>query len=128
MVVIDTHVLIHDVIEPKRLSPRARRALNGAHGALAASDVSLWEIALLIARGKIEPAMDPVQFIADIVAARGLQVLPITAQIAVLAQSEAFEHGDPADRIIGATAIAHGAQLVTADTRLRRVKGLRVLW
>jgi len=128
VVVIDTHVLIHDVIEPKRLSIRARRALEGAAGPLAVSDVTLWEIAMLIARGRIDPAADAAQFIEDIVAARSLEVLPITPKIAVLAQSEAFEHGDPADRIIGATAIAHGAPLVTADKRLRRVRGLRVLW
>jgi PIN domain nuclease of toxin-antitoxin system len=128
LVVIDTHVLIHDVIEPKRLSARARRALEGADGPLAASDVTLWEIALLIARGKIDPATDAARFIEDIVAARSLQVLPITPRIAVLAQSDDFEHGDPADRIIAATAIAHGAPLVSADKRLQRVPGLRVLW
>ena len=49
-------------------------------------------------------------------------------RIAVLAQSEEFRHGDPADRLIAATAIAHGAPLVTADAKLRRVKGLRVIW
>jgi PIN domain nuclease of toxin-antitoxin system len=128
LVVIDTHVLIHDVIEPKRLSARARRALDGADGPLAISDVTLWEMALLIARGKVDPATDAARFIEDVVAARNFRVLPITPRIAVLAQSEIFEHGDPADRIIGATAIINAAQLVTADSRLRRVKGLRVLW
>ena len=128
LVVIDTHVLLHDVIEPKLLSARARRALSGADGPPAASDITLWEIALLIARGRIDPATDAATFIADIVAARNIEVLPITPKIAVLAQSEAFEHGDPADRIIGATAIAHGAALVSADKRLRRVPGLRVIW
>ena len=90
--------------------------------------MTLWEMALLIARGKVDPATDAARFIEDVVAARNFRVLPITPRIAVLAQSEIFEHGDPADRIIGATAIINAAQLVTADSRLRRVKGLRVLW
>lgn len=128
MVVIDTHVLVHDVLEPKRISARARRALEGGAGELAASGISLWEIAMLIARGRIDPATDAVQFIDDILQARSIRVLPITAKIAVLAQSEDFVHRDPADRLIAATAIAHGAQLVTADARLRKVKGLRVIW
>lgn len=128
MVVIDTHVLVHDVLEPKRISARARRALEGRAGELAASGISLWEIAMLIARGRIDPATDAVQFIDDILQARSIRVLPITAKIAVLAQSEDFVHRDPADRLIAATAIAHGAQLVTADARLRKVKGLRVIW
>jgi PIN domain nuclease of toxin-antitoxin system len=128
LVVFDTHVLVQDVLEPRRLSPRARRALAGESGPLAASDISLWEMAMLIARGRIEPKSDPVQFIDDIVQARAIQILPVTAKIAVLAQSDAFTHGDPADRLIAATAIAHGAHLVTADEHLGRVAGLRVLW
>jgi PIN domain nuclease of toxin-antitoxin system len=128
LVVLDTHVLIQDVLEPRRLSARARRALDGTAGPLAVSDISLWEIAMLIARKRIDPATDAAQFIDDIVEARALRVLPITPKIAVLSQSEAFQHGDPADRLIAATAIAHGAQLVTADVRLKHVRGLRVLW
>lgn len=128
MVVFDTHVLVHDVLEPRRLSARARRALAGEAGPVAASDISLWEIAMLIAKGRIDPASDAVQFIDDIVQARAIRVLPITAKIAVLAQSEEFQHGDPADRLIAATAIVHGAQLVSADARLKRMPGLRVLW
>ena len=83
---------------------------------------------MLIAKGRIDPASDAVQFIDDIVQARAIRVLPITAKIAVLAQSEDFRHGDPADRLIAATAIVHGAQLVSADARLKRMPGLRVLW
>lgn len=92
------------------------------------SDISLWEIAMLIAKGRIDPATDAVQFIGDMVEARAITVLPITAKIAVLAQSEAFRQRDPADRLIAATAIVHGAQLVTADARLRETRGLRVIW
>lgn len=128
MVVIDTHVLIQDVLDPKRLSAKARRALEGAFGALAISDISLWEIAMLIAKGRIEPATDADQFISDIVEARAIAVLPITPKVAVLAQSEAFPHRDPADRIIAATAIVHGAQLVTADKQLHETPSLRVIW
>ncbi|MGQ0652994.1 MAG: type II toxin-antitoxin system VapC family toxin [Betaproteobacteria bacterium] len=128
MVVIDTHVLIQDVLEPKRLSAKARRALDGAAGPLAVSGISLWEIAMLIAKGRIDPATDAAQFIGDIVESRAITVLPITPKIAVLAQAEAFPHRDPADRIIAATAIVHGAQLVTADERLHGTPGLRVLW
>jgi PIN domain nuclease of toxin-antitoxin system len=128
LVVIDTHVLIQDVLEPKRLSAKARRALDGAAGRLAVSDISLWEIAMLIAKGRIDPATDAAQFISDIVESRAITVLPITPKIAVMAQSEAFPHHDPADRLIAATAIVHGAELVTADRKLHGTAGLRVIW
>ena len=128
MVVIDTHVLIQDALEPRRLSARAHRAMEGADGPLAASDISCWEIAMLIAKDRLRPGADAATFIERLFEARAIQVLPITPKIAVLSQSDDFEHGDPADRIIAATAIAHGAQVVTADNRLRRVPGLRVIW
>jgi PIN domain nuclease of toxin-antitoxin system len=128
VVVIDTHILVHDALEPGRLSARARRALDSAEGRLAASDISLWEIAMLIARNRIQPGADAATFIEKILESRAVRVLPITPAIAVLAQSDDFEHADPADRIIAATAIVHGAQLVTADAQLKRVPGLRVLW
>lgn len=128
MVVIDTHVLVQDAIEPQRLSARARRAMEGADGPLAASDISLWEIAMLIARDRLRPGADGATFIERLLEARAVRVLPITPRIAVLSQGDDFVHRDPADRIIAATAIAHGAPLVSADARLKRVRGLRVVW
>ena len=128
MVVIDTHVLIQDALEPARLSAKARRALEGNDGSLAASDISLWVIAMLIAKGRVRPGADAAKFIERLLEARAVAVLPITPAIAVVAQSEEFEHGDPSDRIIAATAIVHGAQLVSADARLKRMPGLRLLW
>ena len=128
MVVIDTHVLVQDALEPKRLSARARKALDAGEGTLAASDISLWEIAMLVAKNRLRVAADAATFIEKLLEARAIRVLPITPRIAVLSQSDELEHGDPADRVIAATAIAHGAQLVSADARLRKVKGLRVIW
>jgi len=128
VVVIDTHVLVQDALEPRRISTRARRALEGDHGPLAASDISLWEMAMLIAKGRVRVAADAAQFIDDVIQARAIRVLPITPAIAVLAQSDAFAHGDPADRIIAATAIVHGAALVTADKALQKTRRLTAIW
>ena len=128
MVVVDTHVLIHDALEPQKLSRRARAALEGEHGPLAASDISIWEIAMLIAKGRIDPAADGALFIERILESRAIQVLPITPRIAMLSQSDDFPHRDPADRIIAATAVAHRARLVTSDAGLRRSLGLEVIW
>jgi PIN domain nuclease of toxin-antitoxin system len=48
----------------------------------------------------------------------GATELPLTGEIAILAGELEGLHGDPADRFIIATAIAHDATLVTADNRL----------
>jgi PIN domain nuclease of toxin-antitoxin system len=128
VVVVDTHVLIQDALEPQKLSRRARAAMEGEHGPLAASDISLWEIAMLIAKGRIDPAADGTLFIEKILEGREIRVLPITSRIAILSQSDDFPHRDPADRIIAATAVAHRARLVTSDAQLRRSRGLEVIW
>ena len=130
MILLDTHVLLFDALEPKRLSLAARKAIEeGIESvSLACSDISFWEIALLIARKRIDPQADAVQFLDKLVHARQLRVLPITPAIAVLSQSDEFTHGDPADRIIAATALAHRATLISADARLRKLKSVTVRW
>ena len=130
MIVLDTHVLIYDALTPAKLSPRARKALDSgfAESELSCSDISLWEIAMLIARKRLDPAMDARQFIDDLITARTVRVLPISAEIAVLSQSDSFSHGDPANRLIAATALINQAQLVTSDARLRKLKEISTIW
>ena len=130
MVVLDTNALIFDALQPKRLTPRALRAIEAAseRGDIACSDISLWEIAMLVAKDRLDPGAELTQFLHDMIQSRGLSVLPITPEIAALAQSAQFSHGDPADRIISATALYHKAKLVSADARLRKLKTLEVVW
>jgi len=127
VVVLDTHVLIRAALEPKKLPARVRRALEEEPDP-AASDISLWEIAMLIARGRVGPIADPLQFLEDIVQSQGLRILAVTPEIAVMSQSDLFAHGDPADRLIAATALVYKATLITADTQLRKIRQLRTLW
>ena len=130
MIVLDTHALIYDALTPARLSARARKtiALAFAERSLACSDISLWEIAMLIARKRLDPAMDARQFLDDMIAARDVQVLPITTEIAVLSQSDMFSHGDPADRLIAATARFYRASLITSDAKLRKLREISTIW
>jgi PIN domain nuclease of toxin-antitoxin system len=115
MILLDTHVAVWAAIEPSRLSRRAlstlRRARSGTGMALAA--ISLWEMALLFARGlSIYGTVEKsVQQVSDTL---GLVVKPLTPEIAVLAAffPETYPR-DPADRLIGATAKAEGLALVT---------------
>ena len=126
MVVLDTHVLIHDALAPARLSRRAKRLLDTQP--LACSDISLWEVGMLVSKGRVTVEASTEQFLEDIIRARNLRVLAITPRIAALAQSPEFSHADPADRIIAATAIAHHARLISADNRLRRLTSVEVVW
>lgn len=130
LIVLDTHALIYDALTPARLSARSRKAIEAGFAGreLACSDISLWEIAMLIAKKRLDPMMDARQFLDDVIAARDLRVLPIGPEVAVLSQSDAFSHGDPADRLIAATALLHRAPLVTSDAALRRLKEIATIW
>ena len=130
MIICDTHVLVFDALAPSRLSAKARRHLKGgeSEGQLACADISLWEIAMLMAKRRLEIDDEPASFIQTVLDARGYRVLPITSEIAALSQSAGFTQKDPADRLIAATALAAGAELLSADQAMKAVPGLKVVW
>jgi PIN domain nuclease of toxin-antitoxin system len=131
MIVLDTHTIIWDALDNKKLSVKAKRAINSAdeNSALVISDISLWEIAMLIQRRRLEIAEAPARFIELALQSRNYQVQPITGTIAGLSVSLGERiNGDPADRLIVATALAVGAPLVTADRNLRGAKIVPTIW
>jgi PIN domain nuclease of toxin-antitoxin system len=132
LTICDTHILLFWADDPSRLSAPASAALDlGVQSAtLACSDISLWEIAMLYSRGRINnrAGISSAAYMQDILIGMILTVLPVTAEIAELSQSAVFSHGDPADRLIAATALAHRAALITADEKLRAIPNLRCIW
>ena len=127
-IICDTHILLFWADDKKRLSVRANAALE--QGNLACSDISLWEIAMLYSRGRINnfAGVTSADYIQDILLALDVTVLPITSEIAELAQRKWFIHGDPADRLIAATSLVHKTSLITADEKLRSISQLRCIW
>ncbi len=99
----------------------AERAL--ADGALAASAITFWEIALLLSKARLELAKPIGQWRRDLLTS-GLVECPVDGEIGIAAAQLGDLHGDPADRIILATAVHHRATLVTADQRLLAWTGL----
>lgn len=131
MIVLDTCALVFDALTPERLSKKASRAIEEGEeqGRLACSDISLWEIAMLIAKGRLDPGTDALAFIRLVLAARAVRVIPINPEIASLsANHQEFLHFDPADRLIAATTLHCKGELVTCDGHLQNVKGLPVVW
>jgi PIN domain nuclease of toxin-antitoxin system len=117
-VLLDSHVVQWWSAEPERLSEAATEALAGADQ-LAVSAISWFELAWLAAHERIIvtiPVRSWLEQLAD-----GLQTLGVTPAIAATAMSlpSSFP-GDPADRLVYATAVEHGCLLVTKDHRLRR--------
>ncbi len=127
LILLDTHALVWWVNGAPPLSARARRAVEGA--VLAASAISVLEIATAVRRGRLRLGPPLERWVADIALLPELRLEPVSAEIALLAGS--FDESvppDPADRIIAATAIVLGAKLVSADRRLRRVPHLEAVW
>ncbi len=131
MILLDTHALLWLCLEPRRLSRPAKRAIQRAVGAggLGIASTSLWEIAMLIALGRLSPRGTPEGWMSDLVATSGIVVKEITPAVAVLSTQfpEAFPR-DPVDRLIGATARAEGLPLITRDEEIRASPLLRTIW
>ncbi len=129
MILLDTHVLVWAAAEPRRLSRRAVAAIRRAEreGGLAVSAITLWELASLLARGRIQ-AYGTLEASVHLFI-EGVVVKPITPEIAALATqfSDAYPR-DPADRLIGATARAEGLGLVTRDEQIRKSPLLQTIW
>lgn len=129
MILLDTHVLVWAVAEPKRLSKSAQAAINQFRkgDGLAIAAITLWELAMLLARGRIQ-AYGTIEASVRLLI-EGITVKPITPEIAVLAtQFPSDFPSDPADRLIGATARAEGISLITRDERLRQSPLLKTIW
>ncbi len=129
MILIDTHTAVWLAETPEELSRRAYEAirLERLIDGLAISDKSIWELAMLISRGRILVRTPMRDFLETV--ERNFTVLPITAAIAERSTlfSETYPK-DPADRIIGATAIVHGMKLVTKDGPIRDSKEVDCIW
>lgn len=131
MILLDTCAIIHAALMPEKLGDAATAHILRGIGSktLACSDISLWETAMLISRGRVKPGADTRMFISRTVSAFCLAVLPISAEIAVLStDEELFHHKDPCDRIIAATALHHNIPLITCDNHLKGIPGITTIW
>ena len=130
MIVLDTHVLVRDAIDPARLSSRARDLLEEgeASNSLACSDISLWEVATLASLGRIEFPGTLDSWLAIAANPKTVRILPITPMIATeVARLPDSFHRDPADRLIVATSRVHGMPVLTKDSAISK-SGLVRLW
>jgi len=131
LILLDTHALIWWVAEPAKLSRRAARAMQkaAAGGGIAVSAASLFEISTLLRRGRLELGVPAERWLQALGTLPDLVIEPISAEIAWMAGSLAAGFpGDPADRLIVATARSLNARLVTADEKLRAALAVDAIW
>ena len=119
MILLDTHVLVWLDEASPRLGAKSVEIIDAAFqsGKAAVSAISFWEVGMLIRKGRIRLEMDLGIWRDDFIG-QGLIELQVSGDIGIRAASLEKFHGDPADRLIVATALHHTATLMTADERI----------
>jgi PIN domain nuclease of toxin-antitoxin system len=119
VIVLDTHVLVWADSDDRKLGRKARAMIDRlwATGKVAVPAIAFWEVGVLQARRRLRLPTSVGEW-RDAVLAAGAIELPLDGAVAVRALDLSGLHDDPADRFILATALVHGAALMTADERL----------
>lgn len=128
MIVLDTHAWIWWTASSPDLSARARTAIR-RETEIGVCAISCWEVAMLVEKKRLGFDRDVLQWMRDALSQPAITLLELTPEIAVGAARLGRDfHGDPADRIIAATALNSHAPLVTKDGKLRAYAPLRTIW
>lgn len=119
-VVLDTHVVVW-LVNGDPLSQEALAAIDSAADTndVLISAITLWEIGMLVAKNRLVFTSDVQEWVDRVLALRGVTLAPLDPAIAIASTRLPGEvHGDPADRIIIATARGLQATLITADATI----------
>lgn len=124
---LDTHIWLWSLLEPARLTRRVARALEDKENELWLSPLSVWELLILVEKGRLTVDLPVEQWIERAMKAGALKEAPITQEVALETRRVALPHRDPADRFIAATARVLDLTVVTADRNLLALRGLSTL-
>ncbi len=130
---LDSHVWVWTVAGKSGLGRKAIAAIRSCASkqTIAVSEVSFWELAVKAAKGKLDLMPDPREWLNRAAQVHGIGVVELNRQILVRGAMLEWAHGDPADRMLVATALFYDLQLATADRVVldyaRTIRSLRVL-
>lgn len=121
-VLLDTHVWIWLMEgEGSELAPSVRDAIEAASeaGAIRIAAITVWEVAMLAAKGRLRLTMEIDEWIRRALSAPGTQLVELTPEVAIdSTRLPGDAVGDPVDRMLIATARRTGARLVTRDQKM----------
>jgi PIN domain nuclease of toxin-antitoxin system len=131
VVLLDTHVLLWWQASSPQLSKKARQRIDSASNILV-SPITFWEITMLIEKGRVALDRPTEAWVNDFLSTDRVTTAQLTAGVAVSAGELQSFHGDPADRMIVASAIAANVPLLTKDSKIRdwarSSKRLTAIW
>ena len=128
--IIDTHILIWDQLDPKRISKKARKALNLAEEKhkIILCEISLWEISILMKKKRLVINTSYLEFMDEVLQTKNYHLQGMNAEIAFLGSEIDLDTKDPADRIIAATSIVLGLPLISADQFMLNSTDIKTIW
>ncbi len=129
MIVLDTHALLWWALDPERLSEPAASTLASMEkqGGFASS-ISIWEIGVKVKRKKLELGVALDELVRRLKRSDVLELVPVDTTIWLRALALDWDHRDPADRVIVATALAKGVPVLTKDDVIHRSGVVNAIW
>lgn len=125
---LDTHILLWSLLDPKHLSEKVAEELNDPANELWLSPMNVWEIIILAEKGRIRLDRDPVVWMENVLATLPFHQAVLNHAVAMQSRTIPLPHQDPADRFIAASAAVYDLTLVTSDKYLiESAKGYSVL-
>lgn len=123
---LDTHIWVWSTLDPAKISPRIRRALEKTSNERRLSPISVWELLLLVQKGRVVLDDDVEKWVARCLESSPVREAPLTAEVALATRGPHLPHRDPADAFLVATSKVFDLALVTSDARLLKSEGVRI--
>jgi PIN domain nuclease of toxin-antitoxin system len=117
MIMLDTSALLFWTLDPDRLSERAAKSILAADS-IVISSISIWEIGLKVKRGKLQIPLSIDHYADGLQHLDGLEIRDVDVPTWLQNLALRWDHRDPADRTIVATAQQLGCPLVTSDRKI----------
>jgi PIN domain nuclease of toxin-antitoxin system len=126
---LDTHVFLWAIRNPKRLSKRAREIIEDTSNKLYLSAISAYEVMYKQSLGKLDSSYDvAARYYVSHVKILGASDLPVDMVHAHEAGSLEWEHRDPFDRILVVQSILECLTLITDDATIRAYQRCNSIW
>lgn len=124
---MDTHVWLWALLQPEQIARDTSAVLEDATNELWLSPVSVWELMMLVERGRVELDRPSRKWVSEALEAWPIRDAPMTRAVALRSRTVDLPHEDPADRFIASTALEYHLVLVTRDARLLASREVTVL-